>query len=92
MEALAAHRENTKIVERLDLEIGYRFCRLQIRLYELSQKDPSLPVPYDGLVALRRLQLTPDDSFYLYPEFSKTSTLGLIAELMRRVQDDKSLF
>lgn len=93
-----AHADNARrqeAIERLDLEIAYRFDRILSNLYELVTPDTSHVLaegrsPADVervLTALRRRH--PSDMESLYPEFARYELPGLIAELRRLVTDPK---
>lgn len=85
-----------ELVERLDLEIGYRFSQVQIRLSSfvdtsVDTSDKNYPLlPGKGEKDVRRildsLLIPPkDDISPLYQDFSNFSTIALIAELRRYV-------
>jgi hypothetical protein len=86
---------NKELVERLDLEIAYRFSEFQINLVYLVNdwggKGTHYPFrPGKGEKDVKRAidsLLQPPQKEYqpLYPEFSNLSTLALIAELRRHV-------
>jgi hypothetical protein len=88
-----AEKIRTKeLIERLDLEIGYRFSLIQIQFDSIvNDKDPKYPfLPGKGendvKKALDNLSQPPKGEYpSLYQEFSNMSTLALIAELRRHV-------
>jgi hypothetical protein len=91
-EALSKKNE---LIERLDLEIGYRLSQCQIQLaYLVDIKDyDRRPLPFrpgmgekDVKEVIDNLLQAPKGKFPpLYEEFSNISTLALIAELRRYV-------
>lgn len=78
-------------VERLDLEIGYRFSQVQVFLYETSR----LKIPDQereskvriALLGLTKPPTTTSDFQHLFPEYSTFGLPALIAEL-RRLESD----
>lgn len=95
----SAHAEelsNLQAIERLDLEIEYRWSEGLQRLYLVKVEMATLPVDQRPSIVRIRIRniLT---SFYLdpkiglpalYPEFKEFSTLAAIAELRRRLPLD----
>lgn len=87
--------KNSELIDRLDLEIGYRFSQFQIQLANLVDTDDydRRPLPFrPGLgekevkEAIDSLSQPPKGTLPpLYGEFSNMSTLALIAELRRHV-------
>ncbi len=84
------------LVERLDLEIGYRFSQVQIQLFSLvDTKDKNYPFlegkgENDVRKILDNLSQPPKDRIIpLYQEFSNLSTVALIAELRRYVPENE---
>lgn len=81
-----------ELIERLDLEIGYRFSQVQIQLFSLvDQSVENYPfLQSKGENDVRNIlnslsQPTKGDIISLYQEFSNFSTVALIAELRRNV-------
>jgi len=88
----AEAQKEAELIERLDLEIGYRFSRFQTELAYLVQPDWSHIrfLPGKGQKDVREIvdslsQPPKGKRPSLYEEFSNTSTLALIAELRRHV-------
>ena len=87
--------KNQKLVERLDLEIGYRFSQSQVHLASLVRdwggKEKHFPFRDGrGEMDVRDIldglsQPADKKSPALYQEFSNLSTIALIAELRRHV-------
>src|SRR5205085_818485 len=84
-----------ELIERLDLEISYRYSQVLNRLYHLTDQDPKAPrLAKDRSVddvrkAIDLLNQPPSGNFAsLYPEFSNMAIPALIAELRRHVQDE----
>lgn len=83
-------------IERLDLEIGYRFSQIQIQLFSLvNSKEPNFPfLPNKGEENVRSIlgslsQPPKGELIPLYQEFSSLSTIALIAELRRHVPENE---
>jgi hypothetical protein len=93
--ALEDQLRKKELVERLDLEIGYRWSHFQIQLNDLANFEKGqrgfLPLRQgkgekDLKDAIDGLSQPAKDKFPpLYEEFSNVSTLALIAELRRYV-------
>jgi hypothetical protein len=84
-EVIRAEALKTKeLIDRLDLEIGYRLSQVQIRLYSLRAVNDATLI---GDVN-KSLSRPPQGEFFsLYPEFSSFSLLALMAELRRHVPE-----
>jgi hypothetical protein len=84
-----------ELIERLDLEIGYRLSQFQIQLSDIADITSihRRPLPFRAgkgekeiKEAIASLLQSPKGKFSpLYEEFSNVSTLALIAELRRYV-------
>jgi hypothetical protein len=90
----AENIKNKELIERLDLEIGYRFSVVQIQFNSIvNGKDPQLPLlagkgENDVRKIIDSLSQPPKSEYpSLYQEFSNMSTLALIAELRRHVPE-----
>ena len=84
-EVTRAEESKTKeLVERLDLEIGYRLSQVQIRLYSLRTVEDQKSIR-DVIDRLPRQSQAEVSS--LYPEFSNFSLVALIAELRRHLPE-----
>lgn len=83
-------KKTNEAIAKLDLEISYRYSRLLVNLYELTDKNPDtvkLSKSYNVddvkkvALSLRNSNNTMGD--YFYPEYSNLSLLALLAEEKR---------
>ena len=84
-------------ISRLDNEIGYRYSRFLVRLFELTDKNPdsvSLSKKYNSsdvkklALSLNSTKNSSED--FLYSEYSNYSLLTLIAEEKRILEKSKT--
>jgi hypothetical protein len=84
----AQTRDRRNAVERLDLEIGYRFSQVQLQFYlaSLPNRPPSerVALTRHGIDMLRQVPAV--DYYALYPEYGRFGIPGIIAELRRHVE------
>jgi len=83
-------KENKEVIDKLNLEISYRYSRLLVNLYELTDKnlDQEKMSKDHNTEEVKKLALSlnnPTNSIgsYLYPEYATWSLLTLLAELKR---------
>lgn len=88
----ASRRER---IERLDLEISYRYSLVLGQLWDLTNGDVNNPVLAQGRTAadVERVmawlnQRPSKDAGWLYPEFAAYELPGLLAELRRFLADE----
>lgn len=88
--------ERSKLVERLDLEISYRYSQILGQLYNLT--DRHQPNPHlarernveDVKKVIGLLKQSPSENFVaLYPEFSNLGIPSLVADLRGQVSTEK---
>jgi len=86
-------RKKNELIERMDLELGFRFSQLLLRLYDHSDKTAEVRLGHGKsgedvhalLVALR--ESSAKGATGLFPEFSNLSTLALISEQRRNLPE-----
>ncbi len=90
----AEREKKIDTIEKLDLEIGYRFSQVLLRLYELSDKGAPMAnlktgkTETDVKKVLEILHESPSRSITtLYPEYDKLGLPSLLAELKRHTTD-----
>ncbi len=95
-------KKTNEAIAKLDLEISYRYSRLLVNLYELTDKDSDsakLSNKYNSddvkKVALSLKNSNNSIGDYFYPEYSNLSLLALLAEEKRHLsllnKDEKDL-
>jgi hypothetical protein len=87
--------KNEEMIERLDLEISYRYSQVLIQLYNLTDRNPNGQLVLmkhgagDVVNVIELLNQQPSgSSASLYSEFSNMSIPALIAELRRHLHDE----
>jgi cell division protein FtsL len=93
----AEKQKEHDVVERLDLEISYRFSQILLRLYNLTEMThPRANLSNKHTVSevkqvLQILHESPSRTITpLYPEFSGLGIPSLMAELKRHTHDDRT--
>lgn len=79
-------------IERLDLEIGYRFSQVQVRLYAVTQSQVSEQERRSQVLRIIESLPAPPgrDYQHLYPEYSTFGIPSLVAELRRQVREKRT--
>jgi hypothetical protein len=87
-EELAKQAERQEMVEKLDLEISYRYSQILVSLERLGHVHISHnPLWYDVKSIVSSVNSVPESS--LYPEFSGLALPALLAELRRHLKSKR---
>jgi hypothetical protein len=100
--SLADEKKTNEAIEKLNLEISYRYCRILVQLYLLTDRNTDHEKLADGLsgddvrkVVMLLKQTDATGGIYVYPEYANWGLTGLMAEQRRNLlhlgKQDKKL-